>query len=278
MISCSNCQEENPNKNSYCGSCGGRIKPVDRRLREDIRSVIADETKQNRARKYSIAMVALAICGVIGYQGLREMVANQVSVLKPAIIKEATARAQSLVDSEVPKALARLEQGAAVRIAADVHRISQQRSQQVEAVWADAEREAKEQHQRLAASYPANLGSNQSVTAQNVSWTPNGFSSGALTLPPVQGLAGFVGIENLALHPSDNLITIRPTTDSLVGNITNTSIITQTTFRSTCVGGVLMFVTDAAGSPLGTVDDCKNQQPAAGSLTGGDGVAHIIKQ
>jgi hypothetical protein len=278
MINCSICSNENPNKNTYCGSCGSRLKPVDRKTRQDILSVLAEQRKQNRARNCTVGMFILAVCGVIGYQGLREMVANQVSALKPAIIREATARAESLVDNEVPKALARVEQGAAVRIAADVKRITQQRSQQVEAIWADSEREARERTQRLAAGYPATLDG----AAQNVAWTPGGFSSGALTFPPAQGLAGLVGIEanNLGLRPSDNIAAFKPASDSFLGSVTNyTSVIMQTTYSPVCVGGVLMTITDAAGSHTGTADDCKNQQLFGGSSQGVDAIiTHPVKQ
>src|ERR1039458_255556 len=78
MVSCSACGEQNANKNYFCASCGGRIRPVGRRLEQDVLAVIAKHRRKNRARNVVVAGLILGVLGFFGYGWVKQKIATTV--------------------------------------------------------------------------------------------------------------------------------------------------------------------------------------------------------
>lgn len=267
MVTCPSCNEENANKNNCCANCGSRIRPVAKRFEQDVLFVLGESRK---SRRKGIIVVAGLVIGVLSYFGhswiqqtIATMVASQVESLKPTIVKEATARAEDMVNREVPIAMSRVVDKASERIAENVRTISDQRSQRVEKIYADAERDARAETKQLASRFQASVGDIQTSRRDSATmvFTPVGVSADSLFPAQNQKNYGLIDVSaSISGLPSTetNPFTIKAPSESTT---ISTSTITHTTYTPLCIVGVPAYTFDKETGMLraGKPDDCKDQ-------------------
>ena len=273
MVSCSACGEQNANKNYFCASCGGRIRPVGRRLEQDVLAVIAKHRRKNRARNVVVAGLILGVLGFFGYgwvkQKIATTVAGQIEAMKPAIVKEAHSKAEEVFSRELPKVMAQAASDATHNLVADLRQVGEQRQREIEEIYENGKREAASRTQQLAATYNNNS-TYGALTPMSASASL--ISSNSTLQDSVNTLRGFpisdAGLGTPVLGASPEMIKMLNTTASAFQiTASSATITTQTAIEPGCLGGVT-FVPDASGALSLKPADCKDNLTGLTGLNG----------
>jgi hypothetical protein len=193
------------------------------------------------------------------------MVASQINALKPTIIKEASVKAEQMVNRELPGALAKMD-AATDRLVADAQKISRDKNRRLENVYADAEREVKDSAQRLTANLQSSGGVSVMPQAQGVGTAL--FTSGVSSTFLIGTPRDTNFLVSVGTKPQDSIL--NPTQLKLPEGyqwIPSTSAVT--TYTQTCYGDISLPTITKVGVISPRTEDCKSK-PLFESISASD--------
>jgi hypothetical protein len=268
MVSCLACGEQNAKKNCFCAGCGRRIRPVGRRLEQDVLTVIAKLRRKNRGRNLTVIGVVLGGLGFFGYgwvkQKIDTAVVSQIEAMKPGIVKEANAKAEELFNRELPKVMAKVANDATHMLAADLRQVGEKEQREIEEIYEDGKQEARTRTQQQLASYensklgvitPAVLTVGSFVTPSSTLFLDSMNSPRAVAISDSTTL----GTITPAGSSAEFLKMLKPPDSGFQITSTSSIVTTQTLYTPSCIGGL---VADASGTLTWKSTDCNDKASA----------------
>jgi hypothetical protein len=115
MQQCPQCNAQNPNKNSFCGSCGEIVR-VDPGFAKKIRLIQAEDRKNGRAKRFTAFMVTVTVLSLLGYEMLDRLTTSAVKKVTPMIQAQVEANVQNSLKANLPAIASQATQQVAVHV------------------------------------------------------------------------------------------------------------------------------------------------------------------